>query len=86
MPKLPRPFWQVLLIVLGDNQSEKLTCEECTAMMEYLADQAIEGATIEDLKSTANSLFRFCTECKNHYQRHIIELERKVLLKGMTTK
>lgn len=84
MPKLPRPFWQVLLIVLEDNQKEKLTCEECTAMMEYLADRAIEGATIEDLKSTANALFRFCTECKNHYQRHIMELEQKVLLKGTT--
>jgi hypothetical protein len=82
MPKLPRPFWQVLLIVLGDNQSEKLTCEECTAMMEYLADRAIEGATIEDLKSIANALFRFCTECKTHYQLHIMELERKVLLRG----
>ncbi|PKO04810.1 MAG: hypothetical protein CVU41_15095 [Chloroflexi bacterium HGW-Chloroflexi-3] len=81
MPKSPRPFWQVLLIVLGDNQREKLTCEECTAMMEYLADRAIEGATIDELKSTANSLFRYCTECKNHYQRHIMELERKVLLK-----
>jgi hypothetical protein len=81
MPKLPRPFWQVLLIILGDNPSEKLTCEEWTAMMEYLADRAIEGATIEDLKLTANALFRFCTECKDHYQRHIQELETKIVLK-----
>ncbi len=84
MPKPPRPFWQVILIVLGDNQREKLTCEECTGMMEYLADRAIEGAPIEELKSTANSLFRFCTECKNHYQHHIMELELKVLSKGIS--
>lgn len=81
MKKSVRPFWQILLIILGDNHRERLTCEECTGMIEYLADRALEGAPVEELKSTANTLFRFCPECKDHYQRHIQELEDKIVSK-----
>lgn len=82
MTNVSRPFWQILLIIIENNEQESLTCDECTAMMEYLADRAIEGANLNELKIAAFSIFRFCGACKNHYQKHIQELEEKVRSKN----
>ncbi|MFQ5434348.1 MAG: hypothetical protein ACE5FD_05675 [Anaerolineae bacterium] len=67
-----KPLWQLLLHIKDD----RLTCSECFAILEYMADlsesedvdhQAIIQATQQHIKT--------CPDCQKYYQHQMDELK-----------
>lgn len=66
-----RPLWRILLA----EQRESLTCEECTAIIGYLADLGAAGVDGQHLLKAARYHLEQCPDCHRHYERHLRDLE-----------
>ena len=62
-----RSLWQLLITIEDDNTSTSLTCDECFAHIELLAEEALAGAEEEVLKSAIRQLMYHCPDCQEHH-------------------
>ena len=69
-----RPLWRILLA----ERRESLTCEECTAIIGYLADLGAAGVDGRHLLKAARHHLEQCPDCQRHYERHLRELEERI--------
>jgi hypothetical protein len=54
---------------------QALTCYECFAMLEHLANMAIAGADDNDLKIAVQRYLTHCPDCQGYYDERIEALE-----------
>ena len=75
MSRIFRPLWQLLLGTAVTRNTPPLTCSDCFAILEYLADisQANSGKT--KLIQKARRHLAACPDCRTYYQKRLDELE-----------
>lgn len=69
-----RPLWRILL----EERRESLTCEECTAIIGYLADLGAAGVDGQLLMKAARQHLGQCPDCQRHYEHHLHVLEERI--------
>lgn len=74
MASLPRPLWEILLAAESGNPCE-LTCEECLAVIAYLADALASEADPQSVTRAARRHLAHCPDCRQHHARRLRELE-----------
>ena len=72
-----RPFWQTL-VAADSDESIALTCDECFIILEYLAEEAAEGADLQTLQQAAQHHLTHCPDCREHHLKRLIELEAQL--------
>lgn len=72
-----RPFWQTL-VAADSGENLALTCDECFAILEYLAEEAAEGADLQTLQKAAQHHLTQCPDCREHHLKRLIELEAQL--------
>ena len=63
-----RPLWQLLL-----EDTSKLTCDECSAVLEYYAELLAWGGA--DLLPVVREHLQGCPECRSEHQEALHRLE-----------
>ncbi|MFQ5407410.1 MAG: hypothetical protein ACE5FI_03180, partial [Anaerolineales bacterium] len=56
----------------------KPTCDECFAILEYLADRAIAGADADHILEIAHAHIEKCPNCYADHARRLRELEAEL--------
>jgi len=72
-----RPIWQILTRTTHSPNSV-LTCEECFAALEYLAELMDADVDPKDLWQTAQRHLARCPDCREHHAKRIRELESRL--------
>ena len=72
-----RPFWQTL-VAADSSENIALTCGECFAILEYLAEAAAEGDDLQTLQKAAQRHLARCPDCRAHHLKRLIELEAQL--------
>ena len=72
----PLPLWKLLLQTTRSNQTATLTCSDCFAILEYLADIEIVNTDRQILLKTARKHLNACPDCRDYYQRRLVALEQ----------
>lgn len=75
MNRLSRPIWKLLIKVSESDQVEKLTCDECFNILDYLADEAIRGIDLNVLREALHRHMEHCADCREHHLKKLEELE-----------
>ncbi len=70
-------FWRILLKTQAPTDTP-LTCDECIAILDYLADQAARGADLESLRQAVRRHLARCPDCRKQYVEWLRELESLV--------
>jgi predicted anti-sigma-YlaC factor YlaD len=70
-----RPFWQILA---DSSEAATLTCDECFIILEYLADEAAEGADLPTLHRAVQSHLARCPDCRAHHLQRLSKLEAEL--------
>ena len=71
----PRPLWKILIQTATPNAQTPLSCADCFAILEYLADVDVAGADRNMLVRAAQKHLATCPDCQEYYQRRLLELE-----------
>lgn len=74
----PLPLWKLLLQTTTSEQIKELTCADCFAILEYLADLDDLGSEQQILLKSVRQHINACPDCRDYYQRRLIELEQLV--------
>ena len=74
---MPRPLWQLLMIVNNPDEPVELSCGECFALLEYDAEQLIAGAKPEDLRPSVTQHLSLCSSCQSKMVGWLEELEKQ---------
>jgi len=69
-------LWEILRATDDPNNNILLTCDECFAVMEYLADCAMGGATRETIFAAAQKHLARCPDCRVEFAARIQALEK----------
>ena len=72
---LLRPLWQILAASHISGPDSALSCDECFAALEYLADCAVSGADPALVLESARHHLERCPHCRQHHLRLLRELE-----------
>ena len=67
-------LWRILLKAQTQLEAS-LTCDECIAVLDYLADQATKGADLEGLRQAVRKHLSRCPDCRAEYLKWLRELE-----------
>ena len=67
-------FWQILLKTQTSTDAP-LTCDECIAILDYLADEAAQGADLESMRQAVQKHLARCPDCREQYHKWLRELE-----------
>ncbi len=70
---MTRPLWEILAVSSSKDDTQ-LTCDECFAVVEYLADEATAGADPQALLQTARRHLIHCPDCREHRERRLSRL------------
>jgi uncharacterized protein with PIN domain len=76
------PLWKILLKIRQTQSYAPLTCDECFAILEYLADQAARGTSWETLHQLAREHLARCPGCREVHWRRLRELEKATRPEG----
>jgi len=77
MPKEEiRPLWRLLLAATIQKEGVSLSCDDCFAILEYLADlRARVGVSIDLLRMLARNHLSCCPNCRKYYLQRLEQLE-----------
>ena len=75
MAQTSRPLWKLLLESAGIGRNTSLTCSDCFAILQYLADASITGVDRMVLLGAARQHLNKCPDCQEYYQQRLDELE-----------
>ena len=67
-------LWRILLKAQAPPAAS-LTCDECIAVLDYLADQATRGVDRDSLRQAVHKHLSRCPDCHAEYLRWLRELE-----------
>ena len=70
-----RSLWQILISVKESRNVDTLTCDECFAFMEYLAEEASSGAEENTLQIAIRQHLAKCPDCHEHHLKRLEVLE-----------
>lgn len=78
-----RPLWKLLLELAQPDALAKrpLSCTECFAILEYLAENLARGPASFDqttLRQAATHHLAACPDCNAYYRRRLQEMEQMV--------
>ena len=76
-----RPIWQILTAAAESGSEITLTCDECFAFMEHLADAAIKGVDPNTIHRAIRRHIAHCPDCTEHHQQRLAELESEIVLR-----
>ena len=76
-----RPIWQILTDAAEPGNDITLSCDECFAIMEHLADEAAKGMELEMIHRAIRRYIAHCPDCTEHHQQRLAELEAEIKLK-----
>jgi hypothetical protein len=68
------PLWRILLKTQTQPEAS-LTCDECIAVLDYLADQATRGLALDRLSQAVHKHLSCCPDCRAEYLEWLRELE-----------
>ena len=72
-----RPLWRVLL-GLEKNKTKQLTCADCFAVLEYLAEAiSSAGKRRASLLQKAQQHLKSCPGCRAYFLEKLVELEEQ---------
>ena len=69
-------LWQILLKTQAQPDAA-LTYDECFAILDYLADQAADGANLESLRQAVYMHLARCPDCRERYLQRLGEMESR---------
>ncbi|MCP4424538.1 MAG: hypothetical protein GY803_08615 [Chloroflexi bacterium] len=75
MSSLIRPLWKLLWQTAVPNNDLSLTCADCFAILEYLADISSNHNNRPALLQKARSHLTNCPDCHAYYEKRLQELE-----------
>ena len=81
MPFNKRPIWQILTDAAEPGSEVTLTCDECFAIMEHLADEVIKGVDPNMIHRAIRRHIAHCPDCTEHHQQRLTELESEIALR-----
>ena len=67
-----KSLWQILMI---DPNKQTLSCEECFAILELLADQAASGGNYNQIMDQAAEYLERCPDCHEQLLMRLVQLE-----------
>lgn len=67
-------LWRILFKT-QTQPGAHLTCDECIALLDYLADRATHGADPTNLRQAAQEYLSRCPDCHEEYQEWLRDLE-----------
>ena len=70
---MTRPVWEILAASSSKDDTQ-LTCDECFAVLEYLANEATEGADPQALLQIARRHLVHCPDCREHHEQRLSRL------------
>lgn len=68
MNRIPRPLWQLLLLISQSKEPIQLTCEECFVLLGYDADLLASGIAPDDIYPSVHHHISFCTACQTEFE------------------
>ena len=74
-----RALWQIL-VAADSGPAVALTCDECFAILEYLADEAANGADLRILRESLRRHLEHCPDCQEHYLLRLSALQSRLAL------
>lgn len=78
MAGIIRSLWEMLVAPGDSDRATAPTCDECFAILEYLADTAAAGGDSEALRQAARRHLTQCPNCREHHLRRLQELESEL--------
>lgn len=75
---ITRALWQILVAADSEAAAE-LSCDECFAILEYLADEAVRGADLGALREALRRHLEHCPDCREHYRRRLSEMHARLI-------
>ncbi|MFC1879755.1 hypothetical protein ACFLZW_07555, partial [Chloroflexota bacterium] len=73
-----RPFWRILMLAAESGARMALNCDECFAILEYLADAAVRGADDDYLIDAVRRHLNRCPTCREHHLKRLQAMEAEV--------
>jgi predicted anti-sigma-YlaC factor YlaD len=67
-----------MIIETGRGAQMPLNCDECFVVLEYLAEEAVYGATEKNLRMAIRRHLDQCPDCREHHLQRLAELESKI--------
>jgi len=67
-------LWRILLKSQA-RPDIPLTCDECFAILDYLADRAARGADVASLRHAVQKQLARCPDCREQYGEWLRKLE-----------
>jgi uncharacterized protein with PIN domain len=71
---MPMALWRILLKAQAQPDVD-LTCDECLAILNYLAEEEVDGASRESVRQAAYKHLARCPGCREHYLHWLRQLE-----------
>lgn len=78
MKSKARPFWKILIVAAEHDAKATFNCDECFAILEYLAEVAVKGAEERYLLEAVGRHLDCCPDCREHHLQRLKELEAKL--------
>jgi hypothetical protein len=75
MAKIPRPIWQIMLMASKTKDVPSLTCEECVALLGFIAGEAARGTDLNLIIRTIKRHLSLCPDCRESYLNYLRDLE-----------
>lgn len=70
------PLWRILLKLRQTGWDTPLTCDECFAILEFLAEEAARGTSWKVIHQMAREHLALCPDCREHHLGRLRELEK----------
>lgn len=69
-----------MLVAADSGGTVSLTCDECFAILEYLADEAANGADPRILREAVRRHLEHCPDCREHHRLRLSALQTRLAL------
>lgn len=69
------PLWKLLIKIKDFETNEALSCSECFAVLELLAEAARMGIDLDRLEQLAREHIAKCPECQDQFKKRLDQLE-----------
>lgn len=73
-----RPLWQILASLLRAPDAMRLSCDECFAVLEYLAEVGAAGGRTETIQEAVRQHLAACPSCRQKHLQRLQEMEHQL--------
>jgi hypothetical protein len=68
-----RALWQIL-VAADSEETAALSCDDCFAILQFLADEAVRGADLGTLREALRRHLEHCPDCRAHHLKRLNQL------------